>query len=53
VPAFALRLLFGAMANDVLLASQRVQPAALLDAGFRFEHATLPIALRAALTARR
>lgn len=49
VPAFALRLLFGAMANDVLLASTRVQPTALLGAGFTFAHADLGSALRSAL----
>ena len=47
VPAFALRLLFGAMANEVLLSGQRVLPKALLAAGFTFEHAAIDAALAA------
>jgi uncharacterized protein (TIGR01777 family) len=39
VPAVALRLAFGAgPADEMLLASQRVLPHRLLDAGFEFEH---------------
>ena len=49
VPGFALRLLFGEFAG-VLLGSQRARPQRLLDAGFRFEHAELDAALRAALS---
>ena len=44
VPEFALRLLFGEMA-DVLLASQRVAPAAAEAAGFRFRFPQLAPAL--------
>jgi hypothetical protein len=44
VPEFALRLLFGEMAG-VLLASQRVVPAAAQAAGFRFRFPQLPPAL--------
>jgi uncharacterized protein len=44
VPAAALRLLFGEMA-DVLLASQRVLPRAVDAAGFRFEYPELRQAL--------
>ncbi|MBM4061776.1 MAG: TIGR01777 family protein [Planctomycetes bacterium] len=36
VPAFALRLLFGRMADELLLASQRAVPARLLETGFCF-----------------
>lgn len=36
VPAFAVRMLFGQIADEALLASARVQPAKLLAAGFRF-----------------
>jgi len=50
VPAFALRALFGEMADGVLLASQRVRPARLLAAGFAFDQPTLDGALRAAFT---
>jgi uncharacterized protein (TIGR01777 family) len=44
VPEFALRLLFGEMA-DVLLASQRVAPGAAEAAGFRFRFPQLAPAL--------
>jgi len=41
-PAIALRMLLGReRADDMLLASQRVQPAALLAAGFEFEEPSL------------
>lgn len=46
VPAFALRALFGPMAEGTVLASQRVRPTALEAAGFRFLHPTLEAALR-------
>jgi uncharacterized protein (TIGR01777 family) len=49
VPAFALRLLFGEMADAALLASQRVAPARLLESGFQFRYPTLPEALRTVL----
>lgn len=49
VPAFALRLLFAGMADEALLASQRVVPARLLAAGFPFRHTQLESAIRAAL----
>lgn len=46
VPAFALRAMFGEMADGTILASQRVRPRALEAAGFRFLHPTLSSALR-------
>jgi uncharacterized protein (TIGR01777 family) len=49
VPAFALSLVFGEMARATLLASQRVVPRRLLDAGYEFRHVTLEPALRAAV----
>jgi NAD dependent epimerase/dehydratase family enzyme len=48
VPAFALRIALGEFAGEVL-ASQRVAPKALLDAGFEFEHPTFAQAFEAAL----
>lgn len=48
-PAFALRLLFGEMADAMILVSQRVAPDRLRDAGFTFRHPRLEDALRAAL----
>lgn len=46
VPALVLRLVFGAMADELLLASHRVRPTRLLDAGFTFEQETIGQALR-------
>jgi uncharacterized protein (TIGR01777 family) len=40
-PAFALRLAFGQMADETLLAGQRVVPARATAAGFDFESATI------------
>jgi uncharacterized protein (TIGR01777 family) len=48
-PAFALRLAFGEMADEALLASTRVIPKRLIEAGFRYAHPTLPEAFQAAL----
>ncbi len=49
VPRIALEVLFGEMADDTLLASQRVLPARALSAGFRFTCSTVESALRTAL----
>ena len=46
VPAFAARLAFGEMADEMLLASQRVRPKRLQDAGFEFKYAKLDETLR-------
>jgi uncharacterized protein len=48
-PALALRLVFGQMADEALLASTRAVPAKLQSAGFRFAHSTLAGALAAEL----
>jgi uncharacterized protein len=48
VPSFALRVAFGEM-STLLLASARVEPRKLLASGYRFRHAELQPALRAAL----
>lgn len=45
VPAFAARLALGEMADELLLASMRVEPARLLADRFPFRHATLTAAL--------
>lgn len=47
VPAVALRALFGAMATELLLASQRTRPSRLLAAGFAFAQPQLGPALQA------
>ena len=44
-PAFALRLLLGEMADELLLSSQRVLPAQLEKLGYRFLHPDLAAAL--------
>jgi uncharacterized protein (TIGR01777 family) len=44
-PAFALRIAFGEMADETLLAGQRVVPARAIAEGFRFESATVDEAL--------
>lgn len=46
VPAAALRLLFGEMADVALLSSQRVLPARLTGSGYRFRYPDLEGALR-------
>jgi len=45
VPAFALRLAFGEMADELLLSSERVQPGKLLATGYTFRFADLRTAL--------
>lgn len=46
VPAFALKLMFGEMAEATVLASQRVRAAKLVTSGFVFRYPELPGALR-------
>jgi hypothetical protein len=48
-PAIALRLFLSEMANEALLASERVLPARLISAGFQFSHPSLDDALAALL----
>jgi uncharacterized protein (TIGR01777 family) len=48
-PAAAVKLALGEMADALLLASTRVRPRALLEAGYTFEHPTLEEALRSVL----
>jgi uncharacterized protein (TIGR01777 family) len=45
-PAFVLRMVAGEMADEMLLASQKVIPERLLQAGFRFEDERLEPTLR-------
>jgi len=45
-PGFALRAILGEMAQELLLASTRVEPARLKESGYRFRHPTLEKALR-------
>ena len=51
VPAFALRLAMGEMADGLLLSGQRAVPARALSLGFRFRYESLEAALRQALGA--
>jgi len=50
LPAFAARLAFGQMADEALLASQRVAPERLAAGGFHFRHPDLEPALRSILS---
>ena len=45
IPAFGVRLVFGEMADALLLASQRVQPERLTSAGYTFQFSELEKAL--------
>ena len=50
VPAFALKMMLGAeAAEEMLLASTRVIPKTLLEAGYQFKHAEIHSALKALL----
>jgi hypothetical protein len=51
MPAFAARLALGEMADALLLASARVEPAKLVASRFVFKHRELESALRSLLTA--
>jgi uncharacterized protein (TIGR01777 family) len=45
MPAFAVRLVFGEMGEELFLASERVEPAKLSASGYRFKHPELRGAL--------
>ena len=45
MPAFAVRLIFGEMGEELFLGSQRVEPAKLLASGYQFQHPDLKNAL--------
>jgi uncharacterized protein len=45
MPAFAVRLIFGEMADELLLASARVQPTKLMASGYTFRYPELEAAL--------
>jgi uncharacterized protein len=49
MPAFAARLVFGQMGDELLLASQRVEPAKLLASGYGFQKPDLRKALEGIL----
>ncbi|MBW2634793.1 MAG: TIGR01777 family oxidoreductase [Deltaproteobacteria bacterium] len=46
IPAWLIKLLFGEMGQEILLASTRVKPEKILAAGYRFRHPDLERALR-------
>ncbi|MCP4266522.1 MAG: DUF1731 domain-containing protein, partial [Candidatus Brocadiaceae bacterium] len=46
MPAFAARLAFGEMANDILLASTKVAPKKLVETGYNFQYPELENTLR-------
>ena len=45
VPEFAVRMLFGEMGEETVLAGQKAMPRQLLDSGFQFEYPTIEQAL--------
>ena len=49
LPAFAARLAFGEVADALLMASTRVEPARLKEAGYQFKHPEIEGALRSVL----
>jgi len=49
LPAFIAHMMFGQMADELLLASQRVEPVKLLASGYRFQHPELKAALEGVL----
>jgi NAD dependent epimerase/dehydratase family enzyme len=51
-PAFALRLRFGSMVDEVLLASQKVMPVRTLETGYTFRYPLLRDALAEVLAKR-
>ncbi len=53
MPAFALRVLFGQLADEAMLASGRAVPVRLIESGFEFSHPDLGDALAAVLGDRR
>lgn len=50
LPAFMARVMLGEMADALLLSSQRVEPAKIQSAGFRFQHTNLEQTLRRILS---
>ncbi len=50
LPAFLAKIIFGEMANELLLTSSKVQPQKLLQSGYSFKDPTLNIALKKLLT---
>jgi len=46
MPAFAAKLIFGEMAEELLLASYKIRPKRLTDAGYEFRHRTAQEALK-------
>ena len=49
IPGFGLRLLFGQMADEMLLSGQKVSPKKVLDLGYEFKYRNLEGALRSLL----
>lgn len=49
LPTFAVKLAFGEMGDETLLASQRAVPKKLLDSGFHFRHADIDAGCREAI----
>ena len=52
-PEFAMRMALGAMADELLFASQRVMPVRTLESGYKFKHPLLRPALKDLLAKKR
>ena len=46
MPAFAVRIIFGEMGEELFLGSQRVEPAKLASTGYQFQHPDLKNSLK-------
>jgi|SRR5262245_6901073 len=49
VPGWVMQTVLGSMGEELLLFSQRVAPRRLIDAGFRFDHSDIEVALTSVL----
>jgi uncharacterized protein len=49
IPALSMKLLYGEMADELLLNGQKTYPQILLEAGFKFEHKNLDQAIKISL----
>lgn len=49
LPAFAVKLLFGEMGEEMLLGGVKATPKKLLESGFEFQHETIDDALNSAM----
>ena len=46
IPSFVLKMIYGQLAEETIMASQQILPEALLDAGYSFQFPDIKDALR-------